>query len=41
MKTEDKSTNEKGLHTCGLKAFVDNAKKKKAALIREKTVIKK
>lgn len=41
MKIEDKTTNENSLHTCGLKAFVAIAKEKKAALIREKTVIKK
>lgn len=33
--------NANGLPKGGLKAFIEIAKKKKAALIREKTVIKK
>lgn len=41
MAKEDKTTDEKSLHTCGLRAFVEVQKKKKAALIREKTIIKK
>lgn len=30
-----------GLHTCGLKAFVETEKAKKEKLIREKSVVKK